>query len=295
MTSAKSIHVAPISSQDARAFVRRHHYSGKTTTNSQLHLGAFLGTRIVGVAQFGPPMDRSKAIGLVRGTPWNGLLELNRLALLDDTPRNTESRFLAVSMRLLRKHAPHVQWVLSFADATQCGDGTIYRAAGFVLTGIKRNKQMLRMPDGSIMARKTLDDPNHRGIDGRFGSAVARDAGAVALPGFQLRYIYFIDPTARDRLTVPVLPFSAIAEAGAGMYLGKPRASEASSDAPSVQDGEGGAAPTLTLQVMTKPRLSRDDISQAATVAATDAQSVHEGAARRLCAGLDAIPAPAAA
>ena len=248
MTSAKDIRVAPIGSADARAFVRAHHYSGKVTANSQLHLGAFIGARLVGVSQFGPPMDRSKLVGLVRETPWNGMMELNRLALIDDTPRNTESRFLSVCFRMIRQNAPHVQWIVSFADACQCGDGTIYRAAGFVLTGIKRNRQILRMPDGTTVARKTLENPNHTGADGRFGSVLAIESGATALPGFQLRYIYFLDPTARDRLTVPVLPFTKIAEMGASMYLGQPRASEASSDAPSYQAGEGGAAPTLTLQ-----------------------------------------------
>jgi hypothetical protein len=248
MTSAKDIRVAPIGSADARAFVRAHHYSGKVTANSQLHLGAFIGARLVGVAQFGPPMDRSKLIGLVSETPWNGMMELNRLALIDDTPRNTESRFLSVCFRLIHQNAPHVQWIVSFADATQCGDGTIYRAAGFVLTAIKPNKQILRMPDGTLIARKTLDDANHTGADGRFGSAIAREAGAVPLAGFQLRYLYFLDQTARARLTVPVLPFTKIAEMGASMYLGQPRASEASSDAPAIHAGEGGAAPTLTLQ-----------------------------------------------
>jgi hypothetical protein len=85
------------------------------------------------------------------------------------------------------------------------------------------------MPDGSVIARKTLDNPNHMGADGRFGSAHARESGAVPLPGFQLRYIYFIDPTCKERLTVPILPFSEIDRRGAGMYKGKPRVTSADS------------------------------------------------------------------
>ena len=46
--------------------------------------------------------------------------------------------------------------------------------------------------------------------------------GAVPLEGFQLRYIRFIDPSWRDRLTVPTIPFSRIGEMGAGMYRGTP-------------------------------------------------------------------------
>ena len=41
--------------------------------------------------------------------------------------------------------------------------------------------------------------------------------------GFQLRYIYFIDKTYKDKLTVPIIPFSKIDEVGAGMYKGEKR------------------------------------------------------------------------
>ena len=41
------------------------------------------------------------------------------------------------------------------------------------------------------------------------------------LAGYQLRYVYFIDSKWRKRLTVPEIPFSAIDEAGAGMYRGE--------------------------------------------------------------------------
>ena len=45
--------------------------------------------------------------------------------------------------------------------------------------------------------------------------------GAKPLQGFQLRYIYFIDKRYKDKLTVPILPFSKIDEMGAGMYKGQ--------------------------------------------------------------------------
>ena len=221
MASAKDLQVKPIASRDAIAFVKAHHYSGKVTQNSQLHLGVFLHDRLHGVMQFGPSLDKRKIQGLVAGTLWHEFLELNRMAFDDVLPRNSESRALAIAWRLLRKHAPQVKWVVSFADATQCGDGTIYRAAGFVLTGIKANAQILQMPDGKLIAKKTLDNPNHMTDAGRFGSSLARQQGARALYGFQLRYMYFIDPTYRARLTVPELPYSKITDMGARMYKGQ--------------------------------------------------------------------------
>lgn len=223
MVSAKDILIKPITAAAANALVKRVHYSGKVVNNSTLHLGAFLNGKLEGVMSFGGSIDKRKVLHLVQGTAWTGMIELNRMAFSDRLPRNSESRAIAVAFRLIKKHYPHIEWVISFADGSQCGDGAIYRASGFVLTGIKKNVQMLRMPDGSIIAKKTLDNPQHMAAGGKFGSAAAREAGAKPLPGFQLRYIYFLNKEARKRLTVPVLPFSKIDEMGAGMYKGRPK------------------------------------------------------------------------
>ena len=112
----------------------------------------FLGTRLEGALQFGPSLDRRKLLGLVEGTQWNGFLELNRLAFSDNLPRNSESRALGVALRLIRRQYPQIEWIVSFADATQCGDGTIYRAAGFLLTRIKRNTTLWGGPDGTVIS-----------------------------------------------------------------------------------------------------------------------------------------------
>jgi hypothetical protein len=244
MPSAKDLRVAPIASGPARLFVKRHHYSGKVAANSQLHLGVFWDGRLEGVMQFGPPMDKRHLLGMVPGTPWHGMLELNRMVFTDRLPRNSESRALGVALRLIRREYPQVQWIVSFADACQCGDGTIYRAAGFLLTAMRKNTTLWRMPDGEVVADICFS-PGAT-LKGDSGSACKKlkERGAARLPGFQLRYIYFTDPAARERLAGEILPFSAIAAAGAGMYRGERRAKK--------QDGGnppplGGAIPTRAL------------------------------------------------
>jgi len=76
---------------------------------------------------------------------------------------------------------------------------------------------------------------------------VFKEAGWKPKLGFQLRYIYFLDPTARERLTVPIIPFSEIDRRGAGMYRGKPRVRSVASDTSANQAEKGGATPTRTL------------------------------------------------
>lgn len=237
--SAKDLVLKAITRQEADQCVKRHHYSGKTVNNSQLHIGVFYAGKLEGAMQFGPSLDKRKIVGLVEGTPWNGFLELNRMAFSERLPRNSESRALAIAMRLLRKHAPHVQWVISFADGAQCGDGTIYRASGFALTGIRPNNQIWEAPSGESLTDKTSAEQKAKAqriirctstkgahvANGGGGASMKqyKEAGFKPIPGFQLRYIYFLDPSAKERLTVPILPFSEIERVGAGMYKGSPK------------------------------------------------------------------------
>lgn len=220
MATAKDLIVKPIKSADAIAFVKAHHYSGKVAQNSQLHLGVFLNDRLHGVMQFGPSLDKRKIQGLVSGTQWHEFLELNRMAFDDVLPRNSESRALSIAFRMIRKNAPQVKWIISFADGTQCGDGTIYRAAGFVLTGINENKNLARLADGSVIHKMTLESnplaSDYGAVNGGKNdfSHYLDVKGGTRLLGFQLRYIFFLDPAYKDRLTVSILPFSEIERRG---------------------------------------------------------------------------------
>lgn len=232
MASAKDILVKPINARAANALVRKVHYSGKVVPNSNLHFGVFLSDKLEGVMSFGSPMVKKLAHGLVEGTTWNGMLELNRMAFSDALPKNSESRAMGVAFRLIKKHYPHIEWILSYSDGTQCGDGTIYRASGFWLTGIKENKSIIAFPDGSRYAFMTLkahwDSDAVKGLCDRLGVTVKprstaewQKVGGKALSGYQLRYIKPLKKDVKDRLLVPILPFSKIDEVGAGMYKGE--------------------------------------------------------------------------
>lgn len=229
MPNAKDIKIKPITARVANDLVKRIHYSGKVTQNSQLHLGVFLNNRLEGALQYGPSIDIRRMARTVNGSGIHDFMELNRMALSERLPPNSESRALAISLRLIRKHAPQIKWIVSFADATQCGDGGIYRAAGFHLVQVKRNTTMLQLPDGTVVADKTLNDM--RSKDGRLGTAIAKEHGATPLAGFQIKYVKFIDPEWEGRLATPPLPYSTITDLGAAMYRGKPTRVNSASEA----------------------------------------------------------------
>ena len=237
MGRAKEIILKVIPSNIANDFVKKHHYSGKIVANSKLHFGCFLDSKLGGVMSYGCPIDKRKMISLVETqnktelTKWNEFLELNRMAFSDILPKYAESRCIAISIKLIKKNAPHIKWIVSYADATQCGDGTIYRASGFLLTGIKKNTQLFKLPCGTIShklnfetTRPTLIQKKYRKISGILNGSVSKlmkKINATPLDGYQLRYIYLIDKNCK--LNVPIIPFSKIKEMGIGMYKGKMR------------------------------------------------------------------------
>ena len=83
-------------------------------------------------------------------------LELRRLAISDDAPRNTASRMISVMRKEIQRSLPHIDLLLSYQD-TDVHLGTIYKASGWTVAassqGIswssnsrKRNKEQSMSP-----------------------------------------------------------------------------------------------------------------------------------------------------
>lgn len=234
MGRAKEIIVKVIPSKIANDYIKKHHYSKKVVNNSVLHFGCFLDGQLHGAMSFGPSLDKSKIRTLVKNTGWNEFIELNRMAFDDYLPTNSESRCISIALKLIKKNAPQIKWVISFADGCSCGDGTIYRASGFLLTAIKENFNLVQLPNGDKIHKMTLEsNPTspRKELNGKsyyditngkydFKKYIEYTKGKI-LKGYQFRYIYFIDKEKIKDLNVPIIPFSKIDELNAGMYKGE--------------------------------------------------------------------------
>lgn len=203
MSDIKNIIVKLIKKRDGDKIVKKFHYSGKVTQNSQLSFGVFLNDRLLGCAQFGPSIDKRR-MGQNLGIGMNESIELNRLAISDELGKNAESRVLGICLKIIKKQYPFIRCVISFADACQCGDGIIYRASNFKLESYKKNNSLLELSKeafeivkkyipktGRIVAQKALD--NHRTGEGKFLGSLAKKYGAKSLAGYQMKYIYYFD------------------------------------------------------------------------------------------------------
>jgi hypothetical protein len=100
-----------------------------------LSFGAIFEMRWYAVAIWSNPVARN--------LPQDTWLELRRLAIAPDAPKNTASRMLGVMVRLIRKSKPQIERLVSYQD-TEVHAGCIYKAAGWTKTTINKNGNWTR-------------------------------------------------------------------------------------------------------------------------------------------------------
>ena len=111
---------------------RQHDSHSVFGVTKEFCFGVHRGLEVVGAAIFGNPAG----MGVLKKYSEDGKFrttELRRFVLTDECPRNSESRLLAVMLRMLKKRG--VQRVLSYADPSEGHTGVIYKATGFNLLG----------------------------------------------------------------------------------------------------------------------------------------------------------------
>jgi hypothetical protein len=144
-------------SDTVRSFLRKWHYSDYVNIQAKevfglFRDGAFL-PELVGVCIYTRPAGPSAAQKYYPQDP-NKCLELRRLCLIDDTPKNAESFFVSRTLKWLRKNTDW-KFVVSYADPEQGHEGTIYKAANFKYEGVTAPGQSL-LVDGQSFHIRTL-------------------------------------------------------------------------------------------------------------------------------------------
>lgn len=131
-------YVVQIPCATAREVIRREHYSHSVVNNSYLHLGVFREGAFEGVLQWGYALNPARAGKVVEGTVQGQYMELNRMWLSDDAPRNSESRAISYALKYIRRACPSVAWVQSFADERCQGLGWSIRHVHFCILDAMR-------------------------------------------------------------------------------------------------------------------------------------------------------------
>ncbi|HZA23674.1 MAG TPA: DNA methyltransferase [Dehalococcoidia bacterium] len=186
----------------ARRLIEREHYLHSLPGGTCLAFGVFTAGGLLGAMTFG--VGPTNAYSLVEGAKPDECLTLSRLWLSDDLPHNSESRFIGVVLRSLKRHTG-LKFLISYADPAQGHLGTIYQATGWLYTGLSQATLLYDIGDGRHYHSRSLSHSfgshglshfQRHGIDVKLVPQQAKH-----------RYVYFLDPTWRERLKGPTLPY----------------------------------------------------------------------------------------
>lgn len=158
-SSPKDFEVIEISKNVAWSIYKKFHYFGEKDFISLYSFGVMYDGHVWGAITYGSP-NAPEINGLYKRENQKGVLEIVRLALDPDCPRNTASWFISASIKALRKKYP-LRLVITYADTAQNHTGGIYKASNFEYHGLTAPKTDLIFPDGKTRrlpaGKKTKD------------------------------------------------------------------------------------------------------------------------------------------
>ena len=114
-------------------FCRRWHYSQHKGA-ALWNYGIWDGPTLLGCVSYNLPTRRTCA-AMFGDSKWEWVAHMGRLVCADDAPRNTESRLIAASLKLLREDRPVVRAVLTYAAAGEGHIGYVYQATNALFIG----------------------------------------------------------------------------------------------------------------------------------------------------------------
>ena len=157
-TSTHQLYFRRIQPRTAAIAYEQWHYLNDQGFISQINFGAYFNQNLEGAISYGPP-NATDLAGYWDSNTQKDWFEIKRLALSPKCPKNSESRFIAITIKMLKKIAP-VKGIVTYADSAQGHDGTIYKASGFRPLGLTAEKSDFWV-DGRIQQRGKT-----KGVDG---------------------------------------------------------------------------------------------------------------------------------
>jgi len=127
-SAERGLSVRRVEKRTAADVVVAHHYLHRPPPISH-SFGLFWDHELAGVVTFGTPPSRHLQIGVSPDSP-ESVMELNRLWVSDELPRNSESWFVSRALHML----PPLL-VISYADTSRGHMGYVYRALNFHYAG----------------------------------------------------------------------------------------------------------------------------------------------------------------
>jgi hypothetical protein len=182
--------VSKVAFKDAKVFVKSNHYSGSIA--GAACYGLFDAMNLIGVCAFAAPVSENVRASIFGIEYKDRVMELHRLVLIDDTPKNTESWFISRALKAFKKDKPNIWAIVSFADPRVNHRGIIYQATNALFTG-SSNKARFFIDQNGKVKHQRYDGKNISTAEG-----IKRGWKSIMMEG-KYRYLYLL-PDDRKHL-----------------------------------------------------------------------------------------------
>ena len=205
--------VRPIDRETADSLCQDHSHAESLPNSSQHHMRLEIDGKVAGLAAWGYGIRPAHTPGHLFGDAGevDDYFELTRFFVYDWVPKNTASKFLSITHRMLEKYT-NAKWLYTYAAGFQGVIGTIYQASNYDYIGTTKAGEFLYVPefpghdDGVLMHPIALWHRWHEhggGITHDKLAALSKkfDQECYMWAGRNFRYIYWLcDDDERDRL-----------------------------------------------------------------------------------------------
>ena len=139
-TPINQMEVKLIQNDLAREMISTFHYSKTFPDSTLFAYGGYLNGKLIGVICYGMGCGKNQYTAIVPNIENGTYLELTRLWVANDMPRNSESKLISTSLKMLPKK---YHLIISFADELQGHCGKIYQATNWYYLGVNSGGKML--------------------------------------------------------------------------------------------------------------------------------------------------------
>lgn len=128
--------IKEISKEEALEMIRKYHYSNTLPKLNKYFLGFYLKGELVGVVTLGwGTRPRHTIQKIFPSLDTKDYLEIGRMCMTDEMPRNSESQMLSQLVKWIRKNIPELKVLFTWADGMLGKVGYVYQASNFIYAG----------------------------------------------------------------------------------------------------------------------------------------------------------------
>ena len=148
--SVKKALVKKIDFDTAKEIILKYEWLG-TMASTSTHYGIFFDGHIAGAVCFGNNVAANAYINKFFGVRKSELYLLARGACVSWAPKNTNSRLIGQSLRLLAEDDECAKIVIAYADPSAGEVGIVYQATNWIYLGKSRSRTCVVAADGKIL------------------------------------------------------------------------------------------------------------------------------------------------